>query len=363
MIVRIVAVLLALVFASAGSAEGHEIGKTQVSASFDQVRQTYQLDIVVDPDALLTRLQIRATGDVDRPRDREERDRWVAALSDAFLQSVRVRFDGVPSAPRFEYRASSALSDVAQAPSVVRLAGAIPAGARSVTFGYDLASGTFALVARIGDSRAQTVWLEGGLDSAALSLVAMPPALTLTEVAARYFSLGFTHILPKGLDHILFVVGLFLLSTKWRSVLLQVSTFTLAHSITLGLTIYGLVSLPARVVEPMIALSIAYVAIENVVTTELKSWRVALVFSFGLLHGMGFAGVLRDLGLPRGDFLAALVTFNAGVEAGQLTVVAITFVLVGYWRRNAMLYRRLIAQPASIVIALAGLYWTIQRLL
>jgi hypothetical protein len=113
----------------------------------------------------------------------------------------------------------------------------------------------------------------------------------------------------------------------------------------------------------MIALSIAYVAIENLVTTELKTWRVALVFSFGLLHGMGFAGVLHDLGLPRSDFLAALVTFNLGVEAGQLSVVAIAFLLVGYWRRNALSYRRLIAQPASMAIALMGLYWTIQRLL
>ena len=363
MIVRMMAVVLAVVCASAGDAQGHEIGKTQVSATVDPVRQTYQIDIVVDPDALLTRLQIRATGEVDQPRDREERDRWIAALGDAFVQSVRVTFDGVPSVPRFQYRASSVFSDSAQAPSVVRLAGAIPAEARSLTFGYDLASGTFALVVRIGDSGAQTVWLEGGHDSAALSLVAPPPPLTLAEVALRYFALGFTHILPKGLDHILFVVGLFLLSTQWRSVLLQVSTFTLAHSITLGLTIYGVVSLPARVVEPMIALSIAYVAIENVVTAELKSWRVALVFSFGLLHGMGFAGVLRDLGLPRGDFLAALVTFNAGVEAGQLTVVAIAFLLVAHWRRNGVSYRRLVAQPASIAIALVGLYWTIQRLL
>ena len=145
--------------------------------------------------------------------------------------------------------------------------------------------------------------------------------------------------------------------------LLQVSTFTLAHSITLGLTIDGIVSLPARVVEPMIALSIAYVAIENLVTTELKTWRLALVFSFGLLHGMGFASVLRDLGLPRSNFLAALVTFNLGVEAGQLAVVAMAFSLVAYWRRNALWYRRMIAQPASMAIALMGLYWTIQRLL
>jgi hydrogenase/urease accessory protein HupE len=243
------------------------------------------------------------------------------------------------------------------------LTGTIPAGARTLTFGDDLAAGTFALVVHVGNSGAQTMWLEANTDSAPVSIVAPPPLLTPSEVAVRYFSLGFTHILPKGLDHILFVVGLFLLSTKWRSVLVQVSAFTLAHSITLGLTIYGVVSLPARVVEPMIALSIAYVAIENVVTTELKSWRVALVFSFGLLHGMGFAGVLRDLGLPRSDFLTALVTFNSGVEAGQLTVVVIAFMLVAYWRRNAISYRRLVAQPASMVIALTGLYWTIQRLL
>ncbi len=115
----------------------------------------------------------------------------------------------------------------------------------------------------------------------------------------QYLSLGYTHILPKGLDHILFVLGLFLLSPRLRPMLLQVTAFTIAHSITLGLSIYGIVSLPSRIVEPLIALSIAYVAIENLVTRELKPWRLALVFMFGLLHGMGFAGVLRELGLPR----------------------------------------------------------------
>ena len=105
--------------------------------------------------------------------------------------------------------------------------------------------------------------------------------------------------------------------------LLQVTAFTIAHSITLGLSIYGIVSLPSRIVEPLIALSIAYVAIENLVTRELKPWRLALVFMFGLLHGLGFAGVLRELGLPRDEFLTALLTFNLGVEGGQLTVIAL----------------------------------------
>jgi hypothetical protein len=123
------------------------------------------------------------------------------------------------------------------------------------------------------------------------------------------------------------------------------------------------VSLPAKIVEPMIALSIAYVAVENLVTSELKSWRVALVFGFGLLHGMGFAGVLRELGLPRAQFLTALVTFNLGVEAGQLSVIAFALLAVVYWRSNRFTYRRFVVQPASAVIALVGLYWTIQRAL
>jgi hydrogenase/urease accessory protein HupE len=255
------------------------------------------------------------------------------------------------------------LGDLAQAPSVVRLSGSIPPFAREATFGYGLAVGSYAMNVRIADSPVQTLWLEGPETSAEISIVAAPPPATTVEVARQYFGLGFTHILPKGIDHILFVIGIFLLSARWRSVLLQVSTFTIAHSITLGLTMYGVVSLPARVVEPMIALSIAYVAIENLVTSDLKPWRLALVFSFGLLHGMGFAGVLRDLGLPRSQFLTALLTFNAGVEGGQLAVIALAFAAVAYWRSNRPVYRRFIVQPASLAIALTGLYWTIQRVL
>jgi len=152
----------------------------------------------------------------------------------------------------------------------------------------------------------------------------------------------------KGVDHILFVLGIFLLSTAWRPILLQVTTFTIAHSITLGLTMYGIVSLPSSIVEPLIALSITYVAVENLWTTELKPWRLALVFMFGLLHGMGFAGVLRGLGLPRSEFLTALLTFNLGVEGGQLAVITIALLLVGWWRRRETVrYRQWVVVPAE----------------
>jgi hydrogenase/urease accessory protein HupE len=356
-------VLLALVLLAGTSTRvlGHEIGKTQVSASIrgDQ----YTFEITVDPDALLTKLEVFSGSPLTSMPSRGERDQRIETLARTFLERTIVQFDGRLDQPGFAYLPASALGDAAQSPSVVRLTGRVPPGARDLTFTYGLALGAYALNVRIGESGMQTFWLEGAQPSAPISLVAPPAPPTAGETARQYFSLGFTHIVPKGLDHILFVLGIFLLSARWRSILLQVSTFTIAHSITLGLTMYGIVSLPARVVEPMIALSIAYVAIENLVTSDLKPWRLALVFSFGLLHGMGFAGVLRELGLPRSQFLTALLTFNAGVEAGQLAVIAIAFSAVAYWRHNRVTYRRFVVQPASLAIAVVGLYWTVQRLM
>jgi len=125
---------------------------------------------------------------------------------------------------------------------------------------------------------------------------------------------------------------------------------------------YGLVSVSPRVVEPMIAVSIAYVAIENIFLAELKSWRVALVFAFGLLHGLGFAGALKELSLPRSQFLTALLTFNIGVEAGQLTVIAAAFLLVGWYCSRREWYRSRIVVPASAMIACTAIYWTVQRI-
>jgi hydrogenase/urease accessory protein HupE len=324
----------------------------------------YQIDIVVDPDALLPTLEAYGERMVSRDLPRAERDRRIAALAGVFLERAGVSFDGRPANSAFEYLPSSALSDFAQAPSTVRLRGRVPDDAADFVFTYGLALGTFALNVRIGDGPMQTQWVVGGAHSSPVSIAAALPPPTRTEIGAQYFLLGFTHILPNGFDHVLFVVGIFLLTAKWRSIVAQVSTFTIAHSITLALTMYGIVSLPAKVVEPMIALSIAYVAIENLVLSELKPWRLALVFAFGLLHGMGFAGVLRDLGLPRPAFLTALVTFNVGVEAGQLTVIGTAFALCAYWQhRDRSAYRRFVVVPASFAIAVVGLFWTVQRAL
>jgi hypothetical protein len=185
--------------------------------------------------------------------------------------------------------------------------------------------------------------------------------LSRTEVAWTYLQQGFTHIIPLGLDHILFVLCIFLLNPNLRSVIWQATAFTVAHSITLGLAMYGVIAAPSHIVEPVIALSIMYVALENVLTDKLKPSRIAIVFIFGLIHGMGFAGALTGLGLPQQEFATALITFNVGVELGQLAVTLTAWLLVGKWFASKNWYRFRIVNPASLLIAIVACYWTIER--
>jgi hypothetical protein len=172
---------------------------------------------------------------------------------------------------------------------------------------------------------------------------------------------GFVHVLPLGLDHILFVLGLFFLSRKWRPILYQVSVFTVAHTITLGLATLELISAPGHVVEPIIAASIAVVAIENILFPNYRHSRLFIVFFFGLIHGLGFAGALSAFDLDPTSLVIGLLGFNVGVEFGQLAVIAIVFVLT-FWLKDEATYRKLAVVPCSILIACMGIYWTIERI-
>jgi HupE / UreJ protein len=187
--------------------------------------------------------------------------------------------------------------------------------------------------------------------------------LSVTDAARVYLKLGYTHILPLGLDHILFVLSLFMLSPKLKPLLWQATAFTVAHSITLGLAMYHIISPPANIVEPLIALSILYVSVENIFSPQLKVSRIGIVFLFGLVHGMGFAGALGKLGLPQDAYLLSLVMFNIGVELGQLTIILSAYFLLGKWFGNKSYYRRLIVIPVSAAIAIVSAVWTVQRLL
>ncbi len=141
------------------------------------------------------------------------------------------------------------------------------------------------------------------------------------------------------------------------------TAFTLAHTVTLALGLLQIVSLPPSIVEPLIAASIVYVAIENTLVNKLHRWRPVIVFGFGLLHGLGFAGVLGAIGLPTNAFVTGLIAFNVGVELGQLTVIALAYLAVGLWCGKANWYRRLVVVPSSLVIAAIGFWWMIERTL
>ena len=329
--------LLRMLLAVGLAAGAHEIGTTRVKAIFPS-DGSYALEIETDSAPLLEKLTARTgrTGTFD-------------SYAETLRERMALAFDGSDVRPSIQF---SLLADTG---ILIRLTGARPADAKTFSFQFGWVFTTYSLQAG-----GQTHWLEGGARSAALPItITAPPSRW--EIAWQYLALGFTHILPYGLDHVLFVLGIYLLSNKPRSVLLQVTAFTIAHSITLGLSIYGILSVPASIVEPLIAVSIAYVAVENLFLSELKPWRVALVFGFGLLHGMGFAGVLAELGLPHGEFLTALLTFNLGVEMGQLAVIGIAFALVGWHCAERAWYRRRVVIPASVLIACAAVFWTVER--
>jgi len=178
-----------------------------------------------------------------------------------------------------------------------------------------------------------------------------------------YIVIGFEHILPKGLDHILFVLALFLLSIKFKPLFFQVTYFTIAHSITLFLGVLNIVNISPNIVEPIIAISIAYVAFENLFTNKLNKARPFVIFIFGLLHGLGFAGVLTEIGIPDELFITSLVSFNVGVELGQIAVILIAYLLLALPFGKQKWYDGRITKPMSLVIACVGLYWFIERII
>jgi hydrogenase/urease accessory protein HupE len=365
-----IAILVAVLLCGA-AVRAHEIGTTRVSVVFEEGR-TYVVEIVTDAATLVEKLEAAAGAAKDRRLGEQERpaidsspDRLqslLAGFDEAFRQRVTMAFDASEARPAIVYAVAGGDSASA-AVATIRLTGQIPHDARQFTWSYAWTFASYALTVRASASdNPATAWLEGGQRSAPFALTSMRRPVDRLGTARRYLVLGFTHIVPHGLDHMLFVLGIYLLSGRARSVLWQVSAFTVAHSMTLGLSMYGIIAVPPRIVEPLIAFSIAYVAIENIFLSELKSWRVGLVFAFGLLHGMGFAGALKDLGLPRSEFVTALLTFNAGVEAGQLAVIGAAFILVGRHCANRDWYRSRIVVPASALIACSAIYWTIERL-
>lgn len=333
-------------------AVAHPLATTTVSIAVDP--KTLNLTLGADADALIATLEALAgapvSGETQTPADRRAR---LERLWPTLVAQIDTRVNASLLVWRLQ---DVRVDETAQAE--MRFTAALPPGSRTLTWRSVLVAGSYPLAVRTLDGQDTIEWLQGPQASRPIAIDSgLAPSGFIDGLV-----LGFTHIVPAGLDHMLFVLGLFLLSQRPREVLGQVTAFTLAHSMSLGLSLYGLVSVPPSIVEPLIALSVAYVGVENLVTSRLHPWRVAVVFAFGLLHGMGFADALNGLHLSASRFLMTLVSFNLGVEAGQLAVIAAAAAVLAVVARMRATASAPAIRFASAAIGVAGTVWTIQRL-
>ena len=356
----------------------HQLAFTETTLTL-QTDDRFEVDLIVDLDALALGApqdsDDAALVDTLTALSAAEFDGTIDRLVRLFQRRVRVRFDNRPApfTVRFPDQDTPRATE-SEIPTILgltaRLTGDVPPDATNLEFFASRAFSDIHLTV-VDELRGTTVRmvLERGARSDLVDLTGPIQRPSVVTTARRYLRLGFIHIIPAGLDHILFVLGIFLLNPRLRRLIGQVTAFTVAHALTLALSTFDVFTLAPSVVEPLIALSIAWVGVENVrqctrdttVVSRRDRWRYAVVFSCGLLHGLGFAGVLRELGLPAGERVLGLVSFNVGIELGQLAVIATAALVCGWYRDRPWFGRRIVA-PTSALISLVGIAWTIERL-
>ena len=350
-------------------AQAHEV--TPTITDFTVTGGTLSVTMRANIEAFLAGIDLEGLEDTNASAQVDTYDRLRALEPDALTQDVTTYWPQMAADLQLETDqgpVTAILNGVEVEPqpdlelprvTVLTLQADLPANASTLTIGWPANYGAM-IVRQNGVEDPYTAYLAAGTSTDPVAITG-GYNLGAAETFLTYIPVGFDHILPKGLDHILFVLGLFFLSTQLKPLLWQISAFTLAHTVTLALGALGLVAVPAAIVEPLIAASITFVAVENILTRGLSPWRPVVVFVFGLLHGLGFASVLGEFGLPQSQFVPALIGFNVGVEIGQLTVIALAFLAVGFWFGDKPWYRKAISVPASLVIGAIGAYWFVER--
>lgn len=368
---RSLALSMALILMISGNARAHEIRPTiaDVAVGADQVTMTLRITL----ETLLAGIDLDSVADTNDAPEAAIYDSFRAMSPDQLEAALRADWPRIARGFLIETAGQTLTPAIVSVDipaaidldlprdSILTIAADLPPGDDGVRLGLAPGYGTFVPRQVGGGADAYEGFLNGREMTPDL-----PRAEVLTEGAGavflRYIGAGFEHIVPLGLDHILFVLGLYFFATRAGPLLWQVSAFTLAHTITLALAATGTVSVPASVVEPLIAASIVYVGVENTIGRGNVRGRTALVFAFGLLHGLGFASVLGDYGIASDRFAGALIGFNIGVEFGQLAVIGVAFAMTGWFIARPW-YRRAIAIPASLAIAAVGAYWVVERTL
>ncbi len=236
---------------------------------------------------------------------------------------------------------------------------------RTLSWQYNKAYGDSALryqVYKEGEYNwSQWRWLRNDATSGVID-INHPEPITTMQRMLQFVSIGFDHVIPLGWDHILFIIGMALSSLMWRRLLLLVSVFTLAHTLTLGLAMLGIVAISGRIIEPLIAFSIAYVAIENLLSNQSIKRKSIIVFLFGLVHGLGFASMLKSFKMSSDNFLTTLISFNVGVELAQIVIVISVVSTLFFIKSLNLNYKKIVIIPTSIVISLIGIWWGIERI-
>ncbi|PSL21375.1 HupE/UreJ family protein [Shimia abyssi] len=366
-ITRLALALLLVLFAQSAIAHKFELGDAQLSVEGDSYRIAISADLIEAFERLLglngsDRFLVEQVRGLDFGVIESALSEIRAEISEQTL----IRFDGDPAdlqALSFPSpRDIRAVLDRPPENTEYRLVfvgyGDVPLGASAVSVQLSPLLGDMRLEVTVPS----TTLLQAGRTSQTLSLQGTQETTLSTAVAEfLYFTWqGIIHIVPYGLDHILFVLCLFLFAQTIRDLIWQITAFTVAHSVTLTLGWLGWVDLPTVFFEPLIALSIVYAAVENILRNKPAGARFTLIFFFGLLHGFGFASVLGEISSSEGQWLTRLIGFNVGVEIGQLVVIAAAFLAVGFWRKE-LWYRSRIVLPVSFAIALVGSYWTVER--
>ncbi len=369
-------IILSLYALSPATADVVKPALTEISVN---TNGSYQIEIRTSIEALLTGINAQYKNTTDSPNSEHYDElrklkpkqllQRFKLFEEDFKEAITLYFDGV--------KQSFVVSNIAipepgytKVPrtSIITLSGHIDRSISSLIWYYPSRFGDQAVRVRQVDEINEKwhwsswQWIKTDVHSEPFLLSDVFTKQTIWEVIKTYTVSGFQHILPYGLDHILFIVGLFLFSRKMKPLIWQVTMFTLAHSFSLALAMLGIINVSAQIVEPLIALSIAYIAIENIFLNKLNRSRLFIIFGFGLLHGLGFASVLTDFGMPEDDFIKALISFNVGVEIGQLSIVLMMAFLVSIWIKNDKTYRNIIVIPVSSVIAIVAIFWTWERI-
>lgn len=339
-----------------------------------------EIEIRTSVEALLTEINGRFRNTTESPnaeaydrfREMSADDLTVAFRSfhDRLLNGVQLAIDGkaVPLQIASVDIPPPGYTKVPRA-SVIYLEGHIPRDALALTWYYPLAFGDQAVrVRQVNEDTNQWhwsahQWIREDRPTDPFSLTEIFGQPSQIKVMNTYVEAGFFHIVPQGWDHMLFIMGIFLMTLKLKPLIWQATMFTLAHSMTLTAGVFEWIRLPVAIVEPLIALSIAYVAIENLFLKRMSRFRLPVVFTFGLLHGLGFASMLTDFGLPEGAYIQALLWFNVGVEFGQLAVLFAGYFVLSIWFSRESTFRRWVTLPGSVIIGWIGVSWCYDRIL